>query len=151
MHDCTKRRGFSLMELLVVMVIIGLLISMLAPILIVARERARRTKAEAEVRTLETAWRTYYRTYDTLPSGTEMTAHLTSMLAGDSGAGNPAGIIFMEFTERDLANGFEDPWRKTRAPGAHLYQLEFAITPTATTRWTYQTRVHCMNHNRGKY
>jgi prepilin-type N-terminal cleavage/methylation domain-containing protein len=152
MHDCTRRRGFTLMELLVVMVIISLLVSMLAPALVIARERARRIKAAAEVRTLETAWRSYYQTYEVLPAGkTAMTAVNTAMLAGDDvGMGNASKIVFMEFSDTALQYGFEDPWKKKRNPGKHLYQLEFSNNKIVT-KWTFQTRVHCVNHNRGKF
>jgi prepilin-type N-terminal cleavage/methylation domain-containing protein len=155
MHASAKRRGFSLMELLVVMVIIGLLVSMLFPVLMIARERGRRTKAETEVRALELAWRVYYQTYDRLPSGRiKMTPEYTQMLAGkDVSIGNEAGIAFMDVTDRELDEGLRDPWYwQVKAPerSLHLYQLEFS-TYSIPTKWTYQTRVHCMNHNRGKY
>jgi type II secretory pathway pseudopilin PulG len=146
-----------LMELLVVMVIIGLLVSMLFPVLMLARERGRRTKAETEVRAIEIAWRAYYQTYDRLPSGgIKMTPEYTQMLAGkDVSIGNEAGIAFMDVTDRELQEGLRDPWYwqvKAAERDDHYYQIMFSTDSTSIpTKWTYQTRVHCMNHNRGKY
>ena len=156
MYNYARRRGFSLMELLVVMVIIGLLVSMLFPVIMVAREQGRRTKAQVEVISLATAWRAYFQTYGVLPAKGPMDSQLTRMLAGEDAVapGNPAGIVFMEFSEQQLQNGFMDPWYwkvKADERPVHLYQLDFETSSIGSTKWTFQTRVHCMNHNRGKY
>jgi prepilin-type N-terminal cleavage/methylation domain-containing protein len=154
MYNYARRRGFTLMELLVVMVIIGLLVSMLFPVIMLARERTRRTKAQVEVMSLATAWRAYYQTYGVLPSDTAMTPANTAMLGGVVGANNKAGIVFMRFSEDDLGKGFRDPWYwkvKAAERSSHFYQLDLNTSSIGSTKWTFQTRVHCMNHNRGKY
>ena len=84
-----------------------------------------------------------------------MTPDYTQMLAGkDMRDGkNEAGIAFMDVTDRELDEGLRDPWYwqvKAEERGYHYYQIEF-FTASTSTKWTYQTRVHCMNHNRGKY
>ena len=55
----TSGRGFTLVELLVVIGIIALLISMLLPALNKAREQAHRTRCMANMKTLTYAWLSY--------------------------------------------------------------------------------------------
>lgn len=56
----TRRAGFTLVELLVVVGIIGLLIALLAPALSPAREKARVTKALVELRQIGLALEMYF-------------------------------------------------------------------------------------------
>ncbi len=55
-----KEKGFTLLELLVVIGIIGLLASIIVINLTSARKRARDTKRIADLRTLQTAMEDYY-------------------------------------------------------------------------------------------
>lgn len=63
------RRGFSLIELLVVFTIIGLLMSLLLPALQKARESARRTHCKNNLRQMAVAIYNYENTHRTLPPG----------------------------------------------------------------------------------
>jgi type II secretion system protein G len=132
--------GFSLMEILVVLVVISILVGLLFPALMRARERARINRAMSEVRELQKAWHAYYMTYREFPSGTEMTGTLTQVLAGD----NPNQIAFMDFSEKALADGFKDPWGR-------LYEVQFDTTSDTTETVSFESRVQCVNAKRYKY
>ncbi len=59
MRVCVRRHGFSLLELLVVIAIVAILISLLVPSLMQARELARTTLCTAKLKQLGTAWTMY--------------------------------------------------------------------------------------------
>ncbi|MCG8584074.1 MAG: DUF1559 domain-containing protein, partial [Pirellulales bacterium] len=63
--------GFTLVELLVVMAIIGILIAMLMPALGAVRERARRTQCNNNVKEIGTALQSYLESRGNFPAGNE--------------------------------------------------------------------------------
>ncbi len=141
--------GFTLMELMVVTGVIAVLIGLLFPVLMGARERARIAKARGEVMALQQAWLAFWQTYEALPTGggfEAMTPRAVAELGGDASAIlNGRGIAFMEFDNRHYADGFKDPW-------GNLYFLDLRPDPDAvTTRWVYQTRVFCGNTAKHRY
>jgi prepilin-type N-terminal cleavage/methylation domain-containing protein len=139
--------GFSLMEILVVLVVISILVGLLFPALMRARERARINRAMSEVRELQKAWHGYYMTYGEFPSGgtAMMDTSLTQLLAGvDVGGDNPNQIAFMDFSEKALADGFKDPWGR-------LYEVQFDTTSDTTETVSFESRVQCVNAKRYKY
>ena len=140
------KNGFTLMELMVVIVVISILVGLLIPAILRAKEGAREKKARTEIHELQKAWATYIQYYQDLdskyiiPDYTDMDIKATA----DLGGGNDAGIVFMEFTPKELAEGFLDPWKE-------LYKLEFQKVKDVETKWKFQTRVQCINVARGKY
>jgi prepilin-type N-terminal cleavage/methylation domain-containing protein len=134
--------GFSLMEIMVVVVVISILVGLLFPALLGARERVRINSARGEVFELQKAWTMYALTYPEADMGrfSVMDSSTTGELAGD----NPNGITFMEFEQDDLDNGFEDPWKRP-------YELDFEVGADVVTRWAFQTRVQCVGAKRYKY
>lgn len=123
-------RGFTLIELLVVIAIILLLAGMLLPAFQYAREVARKTKAKAEVKQLEVAFKALqsdYRGWSTIGasvSGRDVDSGVVQFLRG----GNSRGVVYMEFdaTSTNAAGAFIDPWN-------NVYQVALAsagfITP----------------------
>jgi prepilin-type N-terminal cleavage/methylation domain-containing protein len=137
------RRGFSLMELLVVITIIGILVALLFPALLAAREHGRRVAARGEMWEIQKAWMVFYKTYGTLPDYTSMDSTAVTLLSGDAlGSYNPLRIKFMDFDRRDFSEGMRDPW-------GNPYRLELIDAPESiTTRWSYETRAYCQNAGR---
>ncbi len=73
-----KRQGFTLVELLVVVAIIGLLIALLLPALQTAREAARRGQCQNNLKQTALAFHTYHETYKALPSAGSDSLHSAS-------------------------------------------------------------------------
>ena len=63
----TARRGFTLLELLVVIFIIGMLVSLLMPAIQKMRGRAKKTESQATAATLAAAIRAYHHEYGFWP------------------------------------------------------------------------------------
>jgi type II secretory pathway pseudopilin PulG len=139
--------GFSLMELMVVIVVIMILVGLLLPALLSAREAARERRARTEVYELQKAWRMLAMTTPDadLTAYTEMNSQATRLLGGENlGGANPGGVAFMEFDAEELAEGFRDPWRQT-------YKLSFTNGVDVITEWAFQSRVQCVNDKRYRY
>ncbi|MFO7534120.1 MAG: type II secretion system protein [Kiritimatiellia bacterium] len=62
-----NKRGFSLLELIVVMAVVGLLASLTLPTLVAAREKARVAKVKVELRQIELALESYYESHACYP------------------------------------------------------------------------------------
>jgi len=134
------RRGFTLIEMLAVVLIIAILGAMIMPALHNAHQRSRIVKAQAETRELMKALEVYWSTYHDwsgLGSGGSMTAEKVAILSGE----NPQEIQFMEFPPGAEANGFQDPW-------GSLYRYAVEEPEDVEDKWYYATRVYCANRKR---
>jgi len=112
-----KHRGFTLIELLVVIGIIAILMAILLPVVNSAKEQAKKTKARAEIKQLELAWknlladnRTWPASANALEAAVYMDAGRVSCLVSN----NPKRFIYMEISAKslDASGGMKDPWSR---------------------------------------
>ena len=108
------RNGFSLLEVLVVMVIIGILMSYVGPKVFGRVSQARAQKVFADFRTIETALKIYRLDNYTYPSSEQGLGSLVARPAGATGRNWKAGGYLDRLPK--------DPWGKAysyRKPGQH--------------------------------
>lgn len=137
MKSSRRRRGFTLIEMLVVMGVIVLLMAMLFPAIKGALQSSQRNQAQAEVNALAAAIRAYQAEYGKLPlinawqmigannegefyTGSTSGASQTIMkiLEGQDTTYNPRQKVFID-PQPGSANGeFKDPWGRQ-------YELKF--------------------------
>lgn len=144
--ESAGRRGFTLLELLIVIAIIMVLTGMLLTGAAAARRRAIIAKAESETRELAKAWKSYWMTYDEWPTPAFQTA--TNMAMDGTAMGYLMGNNGMELMLMDLdmkvkTYGFKDPWgnfyvvdfSRTISPGVEYY--ETTVFLPQRKRYTY--------------
>jgi prepilin-type N-terminal cleavage/methylation domain-containing protein len=137
-------RGFTLVEMLTVMGMLGILMGTAATALSRARETARVTKATTEVRQLIGAWLAYEAAYDGWPmpppaGGAEIEA-TESVLKELLGQGQNK-VVFLNAQLKDGA--LRDPWGQP-------YKLRFKSQTQSDIEDTFSTAISFPNRSRLK-
>ena len=122
-----NRRGFTLLEMLVVIVILGVLITLGSRGIRSARISAKKAQAMMEMKSIETAVKAYRHKYGKLPAAVDQSFDVS--LSGEKGdansqsvisvltvsdnmpaAMNPAEMIFLDPQGNHAEGIFLDPW-----------------------------------------
>ena len=106
-----KKSGFTVLEMLVVIAVIGILATFLLPALEHARARAKMGKAKAIVESMSAAIKMYYLDYSAYPiAGSNLYTILSTKYEAGVNSSVSAGP-YMEFRQEDIATGtVKDPW-----------------------------------------
>lgn len=123
-----KRRLFTLIELMTVMIIISILIGLLIPTILLVKRQAMKTLAKSQMNAIATAIRTYEATYGVMPipdgwtdenQGSkydDLMALLTNVKAPQTetpyAEGNTRSIRFLDVPASYTTKGYCDPWGK---------------------------------------
>ena len=107
-----NKKGFTLVEMLVVIAIIGILMALLFPVFTTVLKKAKRTKAKTEISQVEQAWKAFLMDYKEFPSGLDkeslMTASVVEHLTGDNEDINIRQTLYLEV---DSSEDYTDPWQ----------------------------------------
>jgi len=88
-----QRDGFTLIELIVAMVIIGILLGILFPVIGSSIKKGKKNKAEADVKAIVTAWQQYYADYGHWPvEESRFLRNGAPQWAGEAGQASPTAV-----------------------------------------------------------
>ena len=93
-RSCCRSRGFTLVELLVVIAIIGMLVALLLPAVQAAREAARRSQCQNNLKQMALAMHAYEGSYRKLPSA------LMGGISSNADDGYGWAVALLPFTEQ---------------------------------------------------
>lgn len=142
----SKNKGFTLIEILVVMAILGILAGLMIVGMDLSRKKARIAKAHAETKQLVQAWKSYWLVYSAWPTvcdgqrNVPMDGSTMRILMGN----NPQKLQFFEPNEKVVTEGFKDPW-------GGLYTVDFDLSASVGEPESYETAVFLPQCRRYSY
>ena len=142
MFNLIKRRGFSLIELLIVIAIILIIITIAVPKLSRARMYAQETAAIGAIRTIHTAQVQYYSQYG------KYAATLTELGPPASGAASPAAA---DLIGNDLAGGEKQQYKftVTGSPGGYVINANPLVYNSSGSRTFFSDQSMVIHQNYG--
>jgi len=138
-----RRRGFSLIELLIVIAIILIIITIALPRLSRARMYSQETAAIAAIRTIHTAQVQYYSQFG------KYAASLTELGPPTSGAAGPAAA---DMIGNDLAGGIKSGYKFTVTgnPGGYVINANPEAFGSSGSRTFYSDQTMVIRQNYGQ-
>ena len=109
-----NKRGFTLIEMLLVIVIIAILVALLFPAIKQALLRAETAKAKTTVLSITTAFKAFNSQYGYWPTTATTTPQQMNISFFNSAAGNSLNITFLDYSQKDIDSGGNilDPWKQ---------------------------------------
>ncbi|MFZ3210753.1 MAG: prepilin-type N-terminal cleavage/methylation domain-containing protein [Terriglobales bacterium] len=135
-HANKKNKGFSLIELLIVVAIILIIAAIAIPNLLRSRIAANEASAVGSIRTLNTAEVTYNTTYPTV-GFTGLTA-LGPVASGGTASSTAAGLI-----DANLASGTKSGYSFTVTPATSVPSTDYQSAAAPVTLGTTGQRYFC--------
>ena len=111
-----NKRGFTLIEMLLVIVIIAILVALLFPAIKQALIKAEIAKAKTTVLSIATAFKAFNSQYGYWPaaagSGSSTPIKMTKDIL--TGSDNSLGITFLDYSQKDIdsSGNILDPWKQ---------------------------------------
>jgi prepilin-type N-terminal cleavage/methylation domain-containing protein/prepilin-type processing-associated H-X9-DG protein len=115
----TRRRGFTLIEVLVVIAVIGVLIALLLPAVQAAREAARRSQCVNNLKQLTLATLNYQQTENCYPQGVQYTFNMTT-------ASHWVALIPF-YDQQPLFNAINFDWNVVSAANTTLVSVKLSV------------------------
>jgi prepilin-type N-terminal cleavage/methylation domain-containing protein len=148
LRQCQRRVGFTLVELLVVIAIIGILVALLLPAIQAAREAARRSQCQNNLKQIGLATLNYEGTFSSLPPG-----GIGGGVNGNDGFGHSWLVQIMPFVEESsVYNVFDKKSSSTGYVGGNAVnatllrglQFSFMRCPSTSLPWMARPEIGIM-------
>ncbi len=144
MSNNQQNRGFTLLELITVIAVIGILAGMLMPALHRSRKQAHITKAKSAISQLETALENYVVDFSDYPADASAspyyTANLVDCLDNGPDDGAPNGpYMTLRVKDKDSFGNYLDPWGQPY----HYHYNNGTTTPTPSLAGASNAKGFC--------